>query len=86
MESSDVHKRCRPFRFENMWLQVDDFVEKVKIWWDSYHYGTPSYKLAMKLKASKGDLKKWNETESGNVTKLWNDLNALVGRHISVSV
>ena len=86
MESGDVHKRCRPFRFENMWLQVDDFVEKVKIWWDSYHYGTPSYKLAMKLKASKGDLKKWNETESGNVTKLWNDLNALVGRHISVSV
>ena len=54
---------------------------KVKNWWDSYHfYGTPSYKLAMKLKALKGDFKKWNGTEFGNVTikrmELWNDLNA----------
>ena len=58
------------------------FVGKVKNRWDSYHfYGTPSYKLAMKLKALKGDFKKWNGTEFGNVTikrmELWNDLNAL---------
>ena len=43
---------------------------------DSYNfYGTPSYGLTMKLKASKGDFKKWNETKFGNVTikriKLW---------------
>ena len=55
-------------------------MEKVKIWWYSYHfYGTLSYKLAMKLKSLKGDLKKWNEAEFGNVTvkrmKLWNNLN-----------
>ena len=59
-----------------MWLQVDDFLEKVKIWWDSYNfYGTPSYSLTMKLKALKGDFKKWNETKFGNVAikriKLW---------------
>ena len=39
----------------------------------------------MKLKALKGDLKKQNETEFGNVTvkriKLWNDLNALDEHH-----
>ena len=46
----------RPFRFKNIWFQADGFVEKVKIWRDSYHfYGTPSYRLAMKLKALKGD-------------------------------
>ena len=59
LEGRDIRKGSRPFHFENMWLQVDDFVEKVKNWWDSYHfYGTPSYRLAMKLKALKGDLKK----------------------------
>ena len=35
----------------------------------------------MKLRALKGDFKKWNGTEFGNVTikrmELWNDLNAL---------
>ena len=46
----------RPFRFKNIWFQADGFVEKVKIWRDSYHfYRTPSYRLAMKLKALKGD-------------------------------
>ena len=42
-----------------MWLQVDGFVGKVKNWRDSYHfYGTPSYRLAIKLKVLKEDLKK----------------------------
>ena len=37
---------------------------KVKNWWDSYQFqGTPSYRMAMKLKALKVDLKKWNEFE-----------------------
>ena len=55
---------------------------KVKNWWDSYQFqGTPSYKMAMKLKALKADLKKWNELEFGNEVvkkiQLWSDLNAL---------
>ena len=44
----------------------------------------------MKLKALKGDLKKWNETKFGNVTikrmKLWNDLNALDSKEERVSL
>ena len=56
LEGGDICKGSRAFHFENMWLQMDDFVEKVKNWWDSYHFcGTPSYRLAMKLKALKGD-------------------------------
>ena len=55
---------------------------KVKNWRDSYHfYGTPSYRLAIKLKVLKEDLKKWNETKFRNITikrmNLWNDLNSL---------
>ena len=48
-----------PFRFENMWLRVENFVDKVKMWWASYLFqGTPSFILAKKLAALKLDLKK----------------------------
>ena len=68
LEGDDIRKGRRPFRFENMWLQVDDFGENVKNWWDLYHFlRTPSYRFAMKLKALKGDLKKWNKTKFDNV-------------------
>ena len=71
-----------PFRFENMWLRVENFVDKVKTWWASYLFqGTPSFILAKKLAAMKLDLKKWNETKFGNVTykkqDLWSKLNVL---------
>ena len=65
-----------------MWLRVENFVDKVKTWWASYLFqGTPSFILAKKLAALKLDLKKWNETEFGNVTykkqDLWSKLNVL---------
>jgi hypothetical protein len=28
----------RYFKFENMWLQSEGFVEQVKTWWGSYNY------------------------------------------------
>lgn len=49
------------FKFENVWLAADGFVEKGRNWWASYSFsGTPSFILAVKLKALKFDLKKWN--------------------------
>ena len=80
---SGSHRRGRiPFPFENMWLKVEGFLDKVKSWWENYHFqGTPSYILAKKLTALKSDLKKWNETDFGNITvkkqQLWSKLNAL---------
>jgi hypothetical protein len=57
-----------PFRFENMWLKTEGFVERVQNWWSSYSFtGPPSLVLASKLKALKEDLKKWNHQEFGNV-------------------
>ena len=66
---SGSHRRGRiPFRFENMWLKAEGFLDKVKFWWENYHFqGTPSYILAKKLTALKSDLKKWNETDFGNI-------------------
>ncbi|XP_022850571.1 uncharacterized protein LOC111372446 [Olea europaea var. sylvestris] len=67
--SGDVgYSGRRPFRFEKMWLKVDGFGERVRTWWASYKFrGSPSYVLDQKLKALKGDLKRWNEKEVGDV-------------------
>ena len=50
------------FKFEILWLEVEGFVEMVRLWWNSYHFmRPPSYVLACKLKALKRDLKYWNK-------------------------
>ncbi|KAK4596364.1 hypothetical protein RGQ29_014409 [Quercus rubra] len=82
LEGGSFRRGKIPFRFENMWLRVDNFVDKVKEWWASYVFqGTPSFILAKKLAALKLDLKKWNEAEFGNVSfkkqALWGKLNVL---------
>ena len=80
---SESHRRGRiPFRFENMWLKAEGFLDKVKAWWENYHFqGTPSFILAQKLTALKSDLKQWNESDLGNISvkkqHLWSKLNAL---------
>ena len=57
-----------PFKFENMWLKVEGFVDQVRCWWNSYHFvGSPSYVLACKFKALKKDLKCWNKHVFGDV-------------------
>lgn len=59
--------RC-PFRFENMWLRVNDFRDRVVDWWSSYEVeGRPSFRLAKKLKLLKKDIKVWNKEVFGRV-------------------
>jgi hypothetical protein len=42
----------------------------VKTWWQSYQFnGSPSYVLSCKLKALKGDLRRWNSEVFGHVGK-----------------
>jgi hypothetical protein len=61
-----VSRGRRPFKFKNMWLKVEGFVDLVKQWWESYVFqGTPSFVFARKLKGLKLDLKRWNEEEFG---------------------
>ena len=69
LECGSVPKGRRPFQFENMWLKADGFLERVRDWWGSYQFSsTPSFVFANKLKALKGDLRKWNVEEFGHVT------------------
>jgi hypothetical protein len=61
----------KSFKFENMWLKEEGFVERVRGWWALYHFqGTPSFILAKKLRALKGDIKTWNRPVFGNVGAL----------------
>jgi hypothetical protein len=63
------------FKFENMWLKEEGFVDKVSSWWSSFSFtGSPSFILAKKLRALKGEIKRWNREVFGNVgarNKAW---------------
>jgi hypothetical protein len=68
LDCGGVHWGPRPFKFENMWLKAEGFMDRVRIWWESYRFqGSPSFIFSQKLKALKNDLKRWNEQEFGNV-------------------
>ena len=69
LDCGGVRKGKSPFRFENMWLRVEGFMDKVKEWWQSYNFrGSPSFVIAKKLQALKYDLKMWNKESLGNVS------------------
>lgn len=49
-------------------MKVEGFGERVRNWWVSYDFrGSSSFVLDQKLKALKGDLKRWNEEVVGDV-------------------
>ena len=53
-----VSKGRSAFKFENIWLKEEGFVERVWQWWNGYCFsGSPSFILARKLKALKENLK-----------------------------
>ena len=68
VEAGRILRGKSPFRFENMWLKTDGFTERVDSWWNQYSFScTPSFVLAKKLKALKGDIIQWNHSVFGNV-------------------
>ena len=67
LEVGVVRRGRSAFKFENMWLQAEGFVDRVQQWWIGYSFtGSLSYSLAQKLKALKVDLKKWNREVFGD--------------------
>jgi hypothetical protein len=58
-----------------MWLKEEGFVEKVGGWCGSFSFlGSPSFVLAKKLRALKGEIKRWSIEEFGNMearNKAW---------------
>uniref|UniRef100_A0A2N9F2D7 Reverse transcriptase domain-containing protein n=1 Tax=Fagus sylvatica TaxID=28930 RepID=A0A2N9F2D7_FAGSY len=79
VEAGGMARGKSSFKFENMWLKSEGFVELVKGWWSGYSFGGPSSRvLARKLKALKGDLKSWNKNTFGD--------NAFLGRRLKLEV
>ena len=82
LEGGNLHGGKKPFRFENMWLKDEGFLERVSSWWESYYFQrSPSFALANKLKLLKLDLKRWTVEEFSNIVlrvqNLWKEFNAL---------
>ena len=50
LEASVFRRGRSAFKFENMWLKDEGFVDKVQQWWNGYSFaGSPSFILAQKL-------------------------------------
>jgi hypothetical protein len=61
----------RAFKFENMWLKDEGFVERVKNWWGSFQFfGSSSYVMVKKLRALKWEIKRWNLEEFVDVREI----------------
>ena len=57
LEVGDMARGKSAFRFENMWLKTDGFVDRVDSWWNRHSFsGTHSFVFARKLKALKEDV------------------------------
>uniref|UniRef100_M1BT70 Endonuclease/exonuclease/phosphatase domain-containing protein n=1 Tax=Solanum tuberosum TaxID=4113 RepID=M1BT70_SOLTU len=68
LECGNWEKSNSYFKFENWWLQTENFKEMVKNWWDSFNVrGRPDFILASKLRYLKDKLKEWSKTRQGNL-------------------
>ena len=68
LEAGAVRCGWSAFNFENMWLKVEGFVDRVQQWWNGYSFvGLLGFILSKKLKALKADLKKWNKEVFGDL-------------------
>eukprot|EP00253_Pinus_taeda_P027077 PITA_27077 len=59
----------RPFRFESFWLRDPDFIKKVEDWWGNCtsQGRCRMHTFQLKLKSLKGQIKRWNKEEFGNI-------------------
>ena len=57
VEAGGILRGKSSFKFENMWLKMGGFIDRVHSWWNRYSFlGTPSFVLAKKLRALKEDI------------------------------
>ena len=68
LDEGGVRRGFTPFRFENMWLKEEGFLDLVKQWWTRFRFrGFFSFILVEKLKILKCNLKRWNREVFDNV-------------------
>ncbi|KAM1135052.1 hypothetical protein FF1_044067 [Malus domestica] len=66
VQSSSVQslQRHRQFRFKESWLQREDYAQVVAAGWAKDVFGTPSYRVYEKIKATRVKLLKWKRSLS----------------------
>lgn len=57
----------RQYKFEAMWLTVDECEEIIRTTWNQNFTGSPHFILVQKLKASREALRVWNKNVFGNI-------------------
>ncbi|RVW34075.1 Transposon TX1 uncharacterized 149 kDa protein [Vitis vinifera] len=63
-----IRRDPTPFRFENMWLKVDGFIDLLRGWWQGIEVrGRASFRLAYKMKVLKHKIKVWNREVFGRL-------------------
>ena len=63
-----IRRGPTPFRFENMWLKVDGFIDLLRGWWQGIEVrGRASFRLAYKMKVLKHNIKVWNREVFGRL-------------------
>ena len=68
LEGGGLRRGPSPFRFENMWLKVEGFIDLIRSWWRGIEVrGTVSFRLAAKMKGIKQKLKVWNREVFGSL-------------------
>ena len=68
VEVGEMARGKSSFKFENMWLKTDGFIDRVHSWWNRHSFSsTPSFVFAKKLKALTEDIVQWNRLEFGYV-------------------
>ena len=61
LEGGGLRRGPFPFRFENMWLKEEGFKDLIRNWWQGIEVtGRASYRLVVKMKELKQNLKVWN--------------------------
>lgn len=68
LECGDWEAKPSYFKFENMWLQAEGFMDKVEEWWHNYTIeGSPNFVLTQKMKKLKKDITDWNKATFGQL-------------------
>uniref|UniRef100_A0A7C8YPY8 Uncharacterized protein n=1 Tax=Opuntia streptacantha TaxID=393608 RepID=A0A7C8YPY8_OPUST len=70
LQLGTTHTAKKPFKFENTWLEVDDFCDFVKAVWDGFNVsGSSSVILAKKLIFLMSKMKEWNRDVFGHFNR-----------------
>ena len=68
LENGTFQRGRIPFKFENMWLEVELFRDLIKRWWEEARVEAyASFVVAKKLKVIKAEIKKWNREVFGDI-------------------